>query len=171
MYLPAYSPEQIPSHIDECMLFSDFRPTVIALAVSDVFGEPEYVLVKSVHEDDDVWWPVQGGLGYGETPNLATARELKEEIDLQVCPDWVSVIAGMDYPTRIRDEFTRGKFIIATTVGYNSMIAGLKHNPQEISNLRTVSKPEFRHVMIWNKVNRPETSRKADFLLDIVSSS
>ncbi len=170
MSLRVYTPEQIPGHTNKSFLFNEFRPSVLALAMSNVMGESEFVLVKSIHEDDDVWWPVQGGLKPGETPELATSRELEEEIDLKVCPDRVTVVKGMDYPTRLRENFTKGKFLIATVVEYNSMTARLKPNLKEISDLKVVTKPEFSTVMAWNKVNRPETTPKADLLLDIANS-
>jgi ADP-ribose pyrophosphatase YjhB (NUDIX family) len=169
MSLPTYTPEQIPAHINECLLFNEFRPTAVAFVVSDDALSPRLVLVKSAREEDDVWWPPQGGLD-GRTPELTVAEELKEEIDLEVCPDRVRIIEGMDYQTRLRDGFTAGKFLIACAVEYNSFTARMKPNETEISDLKTVTVEGFNRTMAWNKVNRPETARKADFYSIVANS-
>lgn len=169
MSLVTYTPDQIPSHVNECVLFNDFRPTAVALAISDDAQNPRLVLVKSIHEDQDVWWPVQGGLD-GKSPQLTVSDELGDEVNLFVCPDRVKVLGGMDYPTRLEDGFTAGKFLIACTVEYSSHRARMQPNMKEVSDLQTVTREGFNRVMAWNKVNRPETSRKADFFSTIVNS-
>jgi len=169
MSLTPYTPDQIPSRINECVLFSDFRPTAVAFAISDDPIEPRLVLVKSIYEDQDVWWPVQGGLD-GKSPELTVSDELSNEISLFVCPDHVKVLGGVDYRTRAKDDFTAGKFLIACTVEYSSHRARMQPNITEVSDLRTVTRKDFNQVMAWNKVNRPETSRKADFFSKVVNS-
>jgi hypothetical protein len=146
MSFQVYTPEQIPEHIDYCLISNEFRPTAVAFAVSDDFDEPRFVLVKSVHEDQDVWWPVQGGLD-GRTPEETVSKELEDEINLVIPSEGVTVIGGMDYYTRLRDGFIAGKFLIACAVEYNSYTARMKPNMAEISDLQTVTKDEFSGVM------------------------
>lgn len=167
MSFPIYTPEQIPGHITECELFMTYRPTTTVLASTGGYT-PEFVLVQSINETDGVWWPVQGGLD-GRTPEITAESELKEEVGLTIDAEWVEVLDGMDYPTGSRDGYTDGKFLVGCFVEFNSLTARLKPNPEELADLRTVNTKEFRQVMEQNKILRPRTTSKADFLLHLLS--
>jgi isopentenyldiphosphate isomerase len=130
---------------------------------------PRFLLVKSIQEEEDIWWPPQGGLD-GKTPELTIADELRVEVGLELCPDRVRVIEGMDYRTRHRDGFTMGKFLIACAAEYKLYKARIKPNETEISDYKTVTAEGFNRTMAWNKVSRPETTRKADFYSIVVNS-
>jgi len=160
-------PEQTSAYIDSCMRLHDFRPTVSVLAVSNM-EQPEIALVQSKHETGGLWWPVQGGTD-NEPPRVAAANELHEEIGLEVCPDWVTILGSIKYPTRPRDGYTEGKYIIACGVVYNALRARFSPNLNEISDLKTVPLVEFSKVMKRNKDIRPETAIKADFLTEMAT--
>lgn len=146
----------------------EFRPT--ALVVTRLYGA--YVLTTSPKQHRrGLWWPVQGGLDK-DTVAVGAARELKEEINLEACPDRITVLDGMRQTnTTLRDGYTKGKLLIGCFVDCddsNARCGVIKPNQSEIIEVEFAQEDQMREIMATNVERRPDIADKAEFVLHLL---
>lgn len=148
------------------------RPTGVLWAKSAETGL--FILVESIKEGrKGIFWPIQGGITQGEPLSVGIAREASEEVNLEVCPDRIILLDGMEYPNgSSRDGFTEGKVFFGGYTEYGDMNSGcndIRPNPEEIRSIRYASREEIlQDVLPANVLIRPETAPKAEFAIHIL---
>jgi len=151
----------------------EFRPTAVVFARTNGL----YLLVEPKKEESTgVFWPVQGGID-SDTPHIGAVRELHEEVNLEVCPDRVTLLDGFRYRNgRLRDGYTAGKLLFGGFTEFddtNSGCKNIKPNPEEIRSIRYASAEEILEVggiLDTNVLLRPKTALKAEFIRHLLNS-
>ena len=143
----------------------EYRPT--ALVIARERSTSSFLLVQPEKEDSLCLWPVQGGIGLEETVEQAASRELQEEVNGLICPDWATVLGGMRYRTQTRDGYSQGKLLVAVHVNVsldNVSARNVQVVPGEVKRIAYVPAGDVLQQMEENRVLRPKTHEKVEFL-------